>query len=136
MSDKIRWGILATGNIAAQFAGDLKHSHSGVLAAAASRELAKAEAFCAEHGGEAVTSYDALIARDDVDAIYIATPHDSHIEWAHKCLAAGKPTLCEKPLGLNQGEVLDLYGTAARRNVCWLRRSCISCIRACIWPNN
>ena len=117
MSDKIRWGILATGNIAAQFAGDLKHSHSGVLAAAASRELAKAEAFCAEHGGEAVTSYDALIARDDVDAIYIATPHDSHIEWAHKCLAAGKPTLCEKPLGLNQGEVLDLYGTAARRNV-------------------
>ena len=78
MSDKIRWGILATGNIAAQFAGDLKHSQSGVLAAAASRELAKAEAFCAEHGGEAVTSYDALIARNDVDAIcFVLSYHAS-----------------------------------------------------------
>lgn len=114
---KTRWGILATGNIAAQFAADLKHSHSGILVAAASRELAKAEAFCAEHGGEPIASYDALISRDDIDAIYIATPHDSHIEWTHKCLVAGKPTLCEKPLGLNQGEVLNLYGTAARRNV-------------------
>ena len=117
MSDKIRWGILATGNIAAQFATDLKHSHSGVLAAAASRQADTAEAFCAAHGGEAVTGYDALLARPDIDAIYIATPHDSHIEWTHKCLAAGKPVLCEKPLGLNQGEVLNLYGEAARRNV-------------------
>ena len=117
MSDKIRWGVLATGNIAGQFAADLKHSHSGVLVAAASRDITKAEAFCAEHGGEAVGDYDALLARNDVDAIYIATPHDSHIEWAHKCMAAGKATLCEKPLGLNQGEVLNLYGTAARRKV-------------------
>jgi predicted dehydrogenase len=50
---KIRWGILATGNIAAQFANDLKLSHSGELVAAASRDAAKAEAFCANHGGEA-----------------------------------------------------------------------------------
>jgi len=117
VSDKIRWGILATGNIAAQFATDLKHSHSGVLAAAASRDSDKAETFCATHGGDAVVGYDALLARDDIDAVYIATPHDSHIEWTHKCLAAGKPVLCEKPLGLNQGEVLNLYGEAARRNV-------------------
>ena len=60
MSDKIRWGILATGNIAAQFATDLKHSHSGVLVAAASRDLAKADAFCAEHGGDAMGDYQSL----------------------------------------------------------------------------
>ena len=42
---KIRWGILATGNIAAQFAQDLQQSHSGTLAGAASRDAAKAEAF-------------------------------------------------------------------------------------------
>ena len=117
MTSKIRWGILATGNIAAQFAADLHHSHSGVLTATASRDIAKAEAFCAIHGGDALGDYDALLARDDIDAVYIATPHDSHIEWAHKAMAAGKPTLCEKPLGLNQGEVLNLYGEAARRNV-------------------
>ena len=117
MSDKIRWGMLATGNIAAQFAADLKHSHSGVMVAAASRDLAKAEAFCAEHGGEAVGDYQALLARDDIDAVYIATPHDSHVHWANAAMAAGKAVLCEKPLGLNQGEVLHLYGEAARRNV-------------------
>lgn len=117
MSDsKIRWGILATGNIAAQFATDLKLSHSGELAGAASRETAKAEAFCATHGGTA-SDYDGLLARDDIDAVYIATPHDSHLHWTHKALAAGKAVLCEKPLGLNQGEVLNLYGEAARRNV-------------------
>ncbi len=117
MAQKMRWGILATGNIAAQFASDLKHSTHSVLAAVASRDLKTATAFCAKHGGKAFGHYDDLIARNDIDAIYIATPHDSHIVWAHKCLGAGKATLCEKPLGLNQGEVLSLYGAAAQNNV-------------------
>lgn len=113
---KIRWGILATGNIAAQFATDLTASHTGVLTAVASRDAAKAQAFCAAHGGSA-TDYETLLTRADVDAVYIATPHDSHVLWSHKAMEAGKAVLCEKPLGLNQGEVLNLYGEAARRNV-------------------
>ena len=113
---KIRWGVLATGNIAAQFASDLTMSHSGELVGAASRDEAKAEAFCATHGGTPC-DYEGLLARDDIDAVYIATPHDSHLAWSHKAMAAGKAVLCEKPLGLNQGEVLNLYGEAARRNV-------------------
>lgn len=113
---KIRWGILATGNIAAQFATDLTASHTGVLTAVASRDAAKAQAFCAAHGGSA-TDYETLLTRADVDAVYIATPHDSHVLWGHKAMAAGKAVLCEKPLGLNQGEVLNLYGEAARRDV-------------------
>ncbi len=116
-SYKIRWGILATGNIAGQFATDLKHSHSGILTGASSRLAANAEAFCQTHGGTPSDSYEALLQRDDIDAVYIATPHNSHIEWALKAMAAGKAVLCEKPLGLNQGEVLHLYGEAARRNV-------------------
>lgn len=110
----VRWGILATGNIAAQFAADLVHANNSVLAGAASRDPAKAAAFCATHGGTASDSYQALIERDDIDAIYVATPHDSHVTWAKACLDAGKPVLCEKPLGLNQGEALSLYGAAER----------------------
>ena len=113
---KIRWGILATGNIAALFAADLKHSHYGELVGVASRDAHKAAAFCAEYGGMP-SDYDALLAHTDIDAVYIATPHDSHLAWTHKALAAGKAVLCEKPLGLNQGEVLNLYGEAARRNI-------------------
>ena len=113
---KIRWGLLATGNIASLFAADLKHSHYGELVGVASRDADKAAAFCAEHGGTP-SDYEALLARDDIDAVYIATPHDSHLAWTHKALAAGKAVLCEKPLGLNQGEVLNLYGEAARHNI-------------------
>ena len=60
--------------------------------------------------------YAALLARDDIDAVYIATPHDGHVIWAHRALN-GKATLCEKPLGLNQGEVLSLYGRGAQWRV-------------------
>ena len=81
----------------------------------ASRDAAKAQAFCDTHGGTAC-DYETLLARDDIDAIYIATPHDSHLAWSHKSLAAGKAVLCEKPLGLNQGEVLNIYGEAARKD--------------------
>lgn len=114
-SSKIRWGILATGSIATQFATDLPHSHTGVLAGVASRDKNKAQAFCDTHGGTP-SDYDALLARQDIDAVYIATPHDSHVAWSHKALAAGKAVLCEKPLGLNQGQVLNIYGEAARKS--------------------
>ena len=117
MDGKIRWGILATGSIADTFASDLKHSHYGVLFGVASRSFARAQAFCDTHGGTPSHDYAALLARDDIDAVYIATPHDAHVVWAHRALEAGKATLCEKPLGLNQGEVLSLYGAAARNNV-------------------
>ncbi|MEC8586150.1 MAG: aldo/keto reductase, partial [Pseudomonadota bacterium] len=117
MDRKIRWGILATGSIADTFARDLKHSHHGTLAGVASRTPARAQEFCDMHGGTACEDYAALLARDDIDAVYIATPHDAHVIWAHRALEAGKATLCEKPLGLNQGEVLSLYGAAARNGV-------------------
>ena len=117
MDRKIRWGILATGSIADTFARDLKHSHHGTLAGVASRTPARAQEFCDMHGGTACGDYAALLARDDIDAVYIATPHDAHVIWAHRALEAGKATLCEKPLGLNQGEVLSLYGAAARNRV-------------------
>jgi aryl-alcohol dehydrogenase-like predicted oxidoreductase/predicted dehydrogenase len=115
-SVKTRWGILATGSIATQFATDLPHSHTGVLTGVASREASKAKAFCETHGGTP-SDYETLLARDDIDAVYIATPHDSHLAWSHKAMAAGKAVLCEKPLGLNQGQVLNLYGEAARTDV-------------------
>ena len=117
MDRKLRWGILATGSIAETFASDLKLSHYGILAGVASRTPARAQEFCDRHGGTASEDYAALLARDDIDAVYIATPHDGHVIWAHRALEEGKATLCEKPLGLNQGEVLSLYGTAARNGV-------------------
>jgi predicted dehydrogenase len=111
---KLKWGILGAGNIAKSFAQHLPSSKTGTLVAIGSRSREKAEAFGAElnvphrHG-----SYEALLADRDVDAVYIATPHPQHAEWAIKAAEAGKHLLVEKPLGMNAHEVLRVADTAS-----------------------
>lgn len=101
MADRIRWGILATGSIAHQFAAGLPTSKTGSLQAVGSRSLESATKFTAQHGGTPYPSYDAVLADPDVDAVYIATPHHLHAEWTIKAAQAGKAILCEKPFTLN-----------------------------------
>ncbi|MCI9888989.1 aldo/keto reductase [Micrococcales bacterium 31B] len=110
---EIRWGILAPGNIAHTFATHLPSSATGRLVAVASRDLARAQAFAAKHvaagrGTEptALGSYEDLLARDDVDAVYIASPHTEHARLTTLALAAGKHVVCEKPLGVNHPQAM------------------------------
>jgi predicted dehydrogenase len=60
------------------------------------------------------TDYRALIERDDVDAVIVATPNFTHVPISLAALSAGKHVMCEKPLGLSADEVLSLYQTAQR----------------------
>jgi predicted dehydrogenase/aryl-alcohol dehydrogenase-like predicted oxidoreductase len=116
MSDRIRWGLLATGAIAKAFALGVKNSKTGVLQAVGSRTQEKADAFGAAHGiGRCHGSYEALLADPEVDAIYISTPHPQHAEWTIKAAEAGKHVLVEKPIGINQYEAQAMI-EAAREN--------------------
>ena len=113
-SKKIRWGILGPGGIAKAFAGGVAHSKTGTLVAIATRNPQKpglAEAF---PGARILDGYDALLADPEVDAIYIATPHPFHAEWAIKAAEAGKHVLVEKPMGLTAFEA-DAMFHAARK---------------------
>lgn len=102
MTDKIRWGILSTGNIAHQFARGLSALPDADLVAVGSRSQESAGAFADEFNiPRRYTNYEALAADPDVDVIYIGTPHPYHAENALLCLNAGKPVLCEKPFALN-----------------------------------
>lgn len=104
MSEKVRWGILSTGAIAKAFADGLQQSRTGRLAAVGSRTREKAEAFAAARGGEGVRahgSYEELLADPEVEAVYIATPHPQHPEWAIRAAEAGKHVLVEKPAAIN-----------------------------------
>lgn len=113
---KLRWGILSTGNIAKKFAQGAARSKGSVLQAVASRDIAKAQAFAKEFGvATAFGSYEAMLADKNVDAVYIATPHPLHAEWAIKCADAGKHILCEKPITLNHADTMTVI-EAARRN--------------------
>jgi predicted dehydrogenase len=102
--DRLRWGIIATGGIAHQFARGLKASKTGTLVASGSRSLEKASAFAEQHGGKGYGAYGDVLADPEVDAVYIATPHHLHSEWTVKAAAAGKGILCEKPFTLNELE--------------------------------
>ncbi len=118
MKDSIGWGILGPGKIAHSFVNDLKLVKGGRLIAAASRDLTRAESFISEHGGDyAFGSYEELFQCDAVDVIYIATPHTGHMEWAIKAMQSGKPVLCEKPLGVNLGQVKQLLAVAKEQQV-------------------
>src|SRR5579862_1655244 len=104
MVTHLRWGILATGHIAHQFAGGVNASKTGEIAAVGSRTLETAQGFCAKHGGKPYGSYQAVLDDPKVDAVYIATPHHMHAEWTIKCAQAEKGILCEKPFTLTTAE--------------------------------
>ncbi|NKB69209.1 MAG: oxidoreductase [Candidatus Latescibacteria bacterium] len=113
---QLKWGLLAAGNIARAFCHGLTQTESGVCAAVASRSLAKAKAFAEEFGiAVAHGSYEDLLADPQIDAVYIATPHPLHAEWAIKAADAGKHILCEKPMSMSWADSMTVI-EAARRN--------------------
>lgn len=112
----LSWGILGTGSIAHTFAQGLAHSSTGKLVAVGSRTRESAERFGREfHIARCHGSYEALLADPHLRAVYIATPHPMHAQWAINAMRAGKHVLCEKPLGMNAAEAAAII-EAARAN--------------------
>ncbi|MEJ2792434.1 Gfo/Idh/MocA family oxidoreductase [Iodobacter sp. LRB] len=107
----IRFGIIGTGHIANRFAQGLAViAGEARLAAVWNRNQAKASAFAEQYGGVVYQSVDDLLA-SDIDAVYIATPHTSHVEYSIAAMKAGKAVLCEKPAATSLAElerVLDV----------------------------
>ena len=118
MQHPLTWGILGTGAIAQAFARGLTSSRTGQLIAVGSRTQASADAFGAAFDvPHCHASYDALLANPDVQAVYIATPHPLHAEWAITAAEAGKHVLCEKPVALNHAEAMAMVEAAHRHDV-------------------
>lgn len=117
-TSKLSWGIISTGNIAKTFARGLRDSQTGTLVAVASRTQAAADAFAAEFDvPHAHADYDALLANPEVQAVYIATPHPMHADWAVRAADAGKHILCEKPLTLTYPDAQRVVEAAERNGV-------------------
>lgn len=104
-------GIIGTGNIAERFASESSHVATCRLAAAYDTDSGRLQKFCAEHSIEAVcTSICDLM--DSCDAVYIASPVETHYEYARICLLAGKHVLCEMPFTRTAQEAKELYSLA------------------------
>lgn len=114
----IKWGIIGLGNIAESFASDLICMADTSLYAVASRSESNAKHFAQKYGAQKwYNNYDALINDENVDAIYIAIPHNFHCEYTIKCLEHKKAVLCEKPLALNSAQVHKMIATAQKNDV-------------------
>lgn len=118
MGSKLSWGIIGSGNIAKVLAKALAASDTSVLIAIGSRTQEAADLFGDEFEiPRRYGSYDALLADQDVQAVYISTPHPMHAEWAVKAANAGKHILCEKPLTLDYPQAMAVFEAARRNNV-------------------
>ncbi len=107
--DTIRWGIVGAGRIAHTFAGDMPSTKSGVLRAVAARSGESAREFATRYGAPgAYEGYEALYSDPDIDAIYVATPHNLHLQHASDAMRAGKAVLCEKPITTSAAECRTL----------------------------
>ena len=96
-------GIIGTGGMGGRHARNLAHRVAGAqVVAIMDLDEARAAAVAAACGGAAVfTDPSALIGDDTVDAVVIASPDPTHADLTIACIEAGKPVLCEKPLGVD-----------------------------------
>ncbi|MFF0345086.1 Gfo/Idh/MocA family protein [Kribbella sp. NPDC004875] len=117
--DRVRWGIVATGNISTQFTHDLGViSTDAVATAVASRSQASADKFAAEFGiPHAYDDYRRMLDSGHVDVIYVGTPHPQHYAIARAALQAGIAVLCEKPVTLTAKQARDLIAVATEHKV-------------------
>lgn len=106
-----RWAYIGSGSIAKNTAINISKGNHRIVSVY-SRTFEKAKAFAEKHGAIAYKDFESAVNRDDVDGVYIATPHTSHVEYAVKAMQMGKPVLCEKPVGVSVNDVDILINTA------------------------
>ena len=115
---KTRWGIIGLGKIAEKFADDLLQFADAELYAVASRSQATADAFAQKYGAKnAFGNYQQLADCQDVDIVYIATPHAQHHENVLQCLNAGRAVLNEKAFALNLGQAQEMIILAREKKL-------------------
>src|SRR3954451_15934088 len=111
----VKWGIISTADINRKVIPGAHASPAVELVAVASRDQGRADAYAKEWEiPRAYGSYDALLADDDVEAVYISLPNTMHCEWSIKALEAGKHVLCEKPMSRHTEEVVAAFDAADR----------------------
>lgn len=113
-----RWGILSTGGIARNFTEDVAQVPGARMHAVGSRTIEAAHRFAEAHGiPRAYGSWAELAADQEIDVVYVATPHSAHYEAALLCLEAGRAVLCEKPFTINLGQAQRLVTVARERGL-------------------
>ncbi|HWH98543.1 MAG TPA: Gfo/Idh/MocA family oxidoreductase, partial [Pseudolysinimonas sp.] len=124
-----RWAVIGPGDIARRTVRDIQQVREIDLVGVASRSADRAQAFAGEYGiPRTFVGYDSVFADDDIDVVYIATPHSEHHALVTAALEAGKHVLCEKAFTLDAAQARDLADLARGRGrflmeAMWMRFS-------------
>ena len=114
----LNWGVMGAGGIAYVFCNGIRFTDSGQILAVASRTRERNDRLANDFGiPRQYDDYADLLTDDDIDAIYIATIHPLHAEWAVKCAEAGKHLLVEKPISMNYTETETMVNAARENDV-------------------
>jgi predicted dehydrogenase len=113
------WALVGPGNIARRFAAAVRGIDGARVSAVVGRDRARAAAFAGQWAPDAWCGDDiaAALARPDVHAVYVCTPHPQHANAVRAALEAGKPVLCEKPLTPSAAATLPLIELARAKNL-------------------
>jgi aryl-alcohol dehydrogenase-like predicted oxidoreductase/predicted dehydrogenase len=109
---KIRWGVIGTGAIANAFAHSIKHCNYSELISVYGRNKETLKVFSKKFNINGIDAVEKIVSSNDIDAIYIATPHSSHFKYALEAIKNKKHVLCEKPIAMNHIESMVLFGLA------------------------
>ncbi len=114
----MKFAILGCGGIAHTMAQTIIKMADVEPYAIASRDKQKAEAFAGQYGfTKAYGSYEAMLADDQAELVYIAVPHSHHHEWTIKTLNAGKHVLCEKAFAVNEKQAREMIEVAEKNHL-------------------
>jgi predicted dehydrogenase len=114
----INWGIIGCGKIAHKFIQDFEFVKKGKVVAVAARSQERAKAFADQYAvPKSYGSYEALVNDAEVDVIYIATPHNYHLEHMKLCFNHNKAVLCEKPITVNAKDFEEALGVLKTKDV-------------------
>jgi xylose dehydrogenase (NAD/NADP) len=118
MTPNVRWGIISTARINRRVAPGITASPLTQLVGIASRSPARAEQAAQAFGAkQAFGSYAALLASEEIDAVYISLPNALHADWIIRAAEAGKHVLCEKPLTATVREAEDAVRACEKAGV-------------------
>lgn len=110
----VKTGIIGTGRIAPRFVAEAKYVSGINIICAYNPEKDSARAFTKKCGIACCTGdYDGFLSQ--VDAVYIASPHETHYEYARRALERGVHVLCEKPMTFTEQETVELYELAREK---------------------
>lgn len=115
--EKLNWGILGTGWIAHEM-GEALNAVNGEIYAVCDTTLEGAQKYAAEFGvKKAYGSADEMIADENVDIVYIATPHNLHYQFLLKSVKAGKHVFCEKSITVNSRQLEECVAIAEEKGL-------------------